>query len=511
MENRDLTQFFLSQLQVKDEQLASFSSQVTELSELVKELTRQISDLTKILYGAKSERRPKSKEPLAAEAIPDINVSDDRQQAGEAMEKPKRAKPQKRTYEWLEEKVIEMEPVEDTSRARFLRYEDTVRYSYIAPKVVRTIYRRKIYGNGDAIFMAQLPSYLIDRCSADSSFLAAITVNKFRYHIPIDRQRAMFKSIGIDWSKSTLNDWVAKTINTLDPVIMEIEKQVMKESYLNIDETTVPVLIKNEKKTKKGYMWGIVSEKARLMFFKYDQGSRSKSVMEDLLEDYYGTIQSDAYSAYKNLEKGKYRKQLKRLSCMAHIRRKFIETEATDNRARVGIDFISSLYNVERKCFDPELSSENRMSPQEVKEYRLKHSVPIMKEFYRWLQICSRDMTILPKSGFGKAINYALSEFPGQVKILASGEFRIDNNAAERMMRDPVLGRKNYLFCGEHVGAQRAAKIYSLIGSCKMCNIDPYQYMDDLLRRFQDHNHLKLDELLPNKWKPLENPEYLDR
>jgi len=511
MENRDLTQLFLSQLQAKDEQNAAQAKQIEELSQLLKELTRQISELTKKLYGVKSERRPKSKETLPSEAVPGGVVSDDRQQEDKSEEKPKRTKPQKRTYEWLEEKVIEMEPVEDISKARFLRYEDTVRYSYIAPKVVRTIYRRKIYGNGDAVFMAQLPSYLIDRCSADSSFLATITVNKFRYHIPIDRQRAMFKSIGIDWSKSTLNDWTTKTINALDPVIMEMEKQVMKDSYLNIDETTVPVLIKGENKTKKGYMWGVVSEKSGLMFFKYDQGSRSKSVIEDLLEDYYGTIQSDAYNAYKNLEKGKYRKQLKRLSCMAHIRRKFIETQATDNRAKEGIDFISSLYEIERKCFDPELSPENRMNPQKVKEYRLKHSVPIMKEFYRWLQICSRDKTILPKSGFGKAINYALSEFPGQVRVLANGEFRIDNNAAERMMRDPVLGRKNYLFCGEHAGAQRAAKIYSLIGSCKMCNIDPYQYIDDLLRRFQDHNHLKLDELLPNKWKPLENPEYLDR
>ncbi|MCK9303962.1 MAG: transposase domain-containing protein, partial [Bacteroidales bacterium] len=94
----------------------------------------------------------------------------------------------------------------------------------------------------------------------------------------------------------------------------------------------------------------------------------------------------------------------------------------------------------------------------------------------------------------------ALNEFPYLIGFLRNGSFRIDNNAAERAMRAPVLGRKNYMFCGEHAGGKRAAQIYSLIASCKMNDIDPYEYLNDILGRLMDHNHTKLYQLLPNKW-----------
>lgn len=85
------------------------------------------------------------------------------------------------------------------------------------------------------------------------------------------------------------------------------------------------------------------------------------------------------------------------------------------------------------------------MTVEEIKQYRLTHSVPIFKEFYRWLQRSSRDQTVLPRSLFGKAVNYALNEFSGLLGILRNGAIRIDNNAAERVMRALVLGKKLYV------------------------------------------------------------------
>jgi transposase len=519
----------ITMLLAKDEQIATLNRQIEKLTgqiehlnlslseshketqRIVSELSTTIKKLSKQLYGSKSEKlsklSTKAKEETTQVSVPEheVNQQDSAVEQQPAVEKAKQTKPQRRVYEGLEERVIVLEPQEDTTGARLLREEEIIRYSYIPPKIIRTIYKRLIYGNGDKVFTAPFPSHLIERCLADISLLAAITVNKFGYHIPIQRQLEIFKNIGIDWSKSTVNSWVVRIIQILAPIFEELEKQVIKSSYLNIDETTIPILIKGKSKTKKGYIWGVVSPETGLMSFKYDQGSRSSKVLEDILENYTGTIQSDGYAAYKNIGKGKNGKRIRRIACLAHIRRAFFESEPTDPRAREGLEYISRLYSVEKVCYDPERSPDESMTEEQITQYRLTHSVPILKEFYRWIQCKSRDESVLPRGTFGKAVTYALNEFPFLINYLRKGSYRIDNNAAERVMRAPVLGRKNYMFCGEHAGGKRAAQIYSLIASCKMNNIDPIAYLEDILARLMDHNHLKLHELLPNEWTPLQN------
>ena len=185
-----------------------------------------------------------------------------------------------------------LEPLEDTTGARIVTEEEVIRFSYVPAKVIKIIYKRIIYGNGDKMFYAPFPSHLIERCLADNSLLAAIIANKFGYHIPIQRQLEIFKNIGIDWSKSTVNSWIARVIQILAPLFEELEKQVIKSPYLNIDETTIPILIKGESRTKKGYIWGVISPKDKLVTFRYDQGSRSRKVLDDILEGYTGVIQS---------------------------------------------------------------------------------------------------------------------------------------------------------------------------------------------------------------------------
>ncbi|MDY0199288.1 MAG: IS66 family transposase [Tenuifilaceae bacterium] len=489
-----------SQKETKDNQ--------KETDRIVSKLTGEIKKLSKMLFSSTSEKRPKTKksnipEPLLEAVSSQQNHTDEQQQNEPVLIKEKKTKPPRRVYEGLEEKIINLPPLEDVSGLRFIRNEETIRYSFIEPKIIKIIYKRAIYGDGDNIYTTPLPDYIIERCSADISLLAHIAVNKFYYHLPTHRQLEMFKNIGIDWPKSTLNSWVTRAIEMLSPIFEVLEKQVINSPYLNIDETTIPILLKGVNKTKKGYMWGVISPSANLMSFKYNQGSRSFAILEEILKDYSGTIQSDGYSAYKSLEKGVFRKRIRRLSCLAHIRRKFIESEPTDPRAQKAIDYISRLYSIEKECYDPDLPTEQKMTVEQIKQYRLTHSVPILREFYRWLQSNSSDETVLPQSLFGKAVNYALNEYPGQIGVLRNGAFRIDNNVAERAMRAPVLGRKNYMFCGEHAGGERAAHIYSIMASCKMNKIDPYTYLVDILKRFMSHNHLKLDQLLPNKWTPL--------
>jgi len=521
MINRDLILHLTTLLSSKDEQIASLSRQIEflnqslndnqkETNRIVSQLSNEIKKLTKQLYGSKSEKLSNLKLKPSTVTTPTttpeavVNQQEVAPQELPVVEKAKQTKPPRRVYSGLEERVIILEPLEDTTGARIVREEEVIRFSYVQAKVVKNIYKRIIYGNGDKIFYAPFPSHLIERCLADNSLLAAIIANKYGYHIPIQRQLEIFKNIGIDWSKSTVNSWIARVIQILAPLFEELEKQVIKSPYLNIDETTIPILIKGESTTKKGYIWGVISPKDKLVTFRYDQGSRRKEVLDNILEGYTGTIQSDGYAAYKDVGRGKDRKRVRRIACLAHIRRKFIESIPIDPRAKEGLDFITRLYTIEKVCYNPDLPQDKLMTEEQVKQYRLTYAVPILKEFYRWLQRYSRDESVLPRNPFGKTINYTLNEYPFLINYLRNGSYRIDNNAIERMNRAPVIGRKNYLFCGEHAGGDRTAKIYSLIESCKLNKIDPIAYLQDVLGRIMDHNHLKLYELLPNKWKPLE-------
>lgn len=521
MNDRDLILQLTTLLSSKEEQIASLSRQIEllnqtlndnqkETNRIVSQLTNEIKKLTKQLYGSKSEKSSSLKlKPSARAATASTLEEVGGQQVLTTeqlpiVEKAKQTKPPRRVYSGLEERVIILEPLEDTTGARVVREEEVIRYSYVQAKVVKIIYKRIIYGNGDKMFYAPFPSHLTERCLADNSLLAAIIANKYGYHIPIQRQLEIFKNIGIDWSKSTVNSWITRVTQILGPLFEELEKQVLKSPYLNIDETTIPILIKGESVTKKGYIWGVISPKDKLVTFRYDQGSRSRKVLDDILEGYTGVIQSDGYAVYKDVGRGINRRKVRRIACLAHIRRKFIESMPVDPRAKEGLDFITRLYAIEKECYNPDQPPDKHMTELQIKQYRLTYSVPVLKEFYRWLQRYSRDESVLPKSPFGKAVSYTFNEYPFLINYLRNGAYRIDNNAIERMNRAPVLGRKNYLFCGEHASGDRTAKIYSLIESCKLNKTDPIAYLQDVLGRVMDHNHLKLYELLPNNWKPLE-------
>jgi transposase len=101
------------------------------------------------------------------------------------------------------------------------------------------------------------------------------------------------------------------------------------------------------------------------------------------------------------------------------------------------------------------------------------------------------------KSEVAAAIAYALARWPAVVRYRDDGHLEFDNNAAERALRAVAIGRKNYLFAGSDAGGERAAVIYSLLGSAKLNGIDPEAYLTSVLRRIADHPINRIRELLP--------------
>jgi len=511
-------EYLLAEKEIKINEL---TTQIIDLSNNMKILSDKIDYLTTRLYGTKSEksRLPKNNLTTTAESVKKIsdvaesdeisstvNVPSINEHTAHSPISSKRDTVQRRTYDELEEVIKDVPLLNCPEGAILLRYEETTRLVYVPGKIIRVIWRRPIYIKDDKFYTPELPECPLDKCYADASLLATIITNKYRYHLPLERQLTMFKSLGIDIAKSTFNNWATRSIDLLNPLHDALLKIIRKSEYVNIDETTIKVVIKGLRECKDAYMWGLTSKFEKLAVFYYNYGSRSQATLLKIIgDDFRGAIQSDACPSYKILESKEYKHKIITLSCLAHIRRKIFESISTDNRAQELFDLINCIYHYEHLWKKENEEREKRKEPllsyDEISHIRKRDEYPIMLKLYRKLQTYNIDTSVLPKSSFGKAVRYALNEASGILRCLKDGRYALDNNSQEQQFKDIILGRKNYLFCQGHLSAKRTATIYSLIACCKLNDVDPYEYLTDVLGRIADHNHREIEELLPHKWK----------
>jgi hypothetical protein len=265
----------------------------------------------------------------------------------------------------------------------------------------------------------------------------------------------------------------------------------MASHYIQIDETSIPVVDKDKPgATKKGYHWIVRSPQENKLFFHYDQGSRAQRVAIDILRDFKGAVQSDGYGAYNIYEN---KQDVLLLGCWAHARRKFEQALQNDPaRAAYALEQIQQLYLLEREAENANLT------PEQTSELRKQKAYPILTAFEKWLDTTYPQ--VLPKSQMGQAIAYTYNIYPRLVRYVLDGRYKIDNNGAENGIRPLALGRKNYLFCGNHQAARHTAIIYSLLGTCKLNNVNPMEWLTDVFNKIQDCKNTQLHTLLPAEW-----------
>jgi hypothetical protein len=224
--------------------------------------------------------------------------------------------------------------------------------------------------------------------------------------------------------------------------------------------------------------------------FDYRRG-RGREGPDDILKDYQGYLQTDGYVAYEDFDK---RQGITLIHCMAHARRKFSEALQNDqSRAEHALSMFQKLYAIERSI------KEEQLNYEEILNLRQEQAVPILKNMKDWM---TREyIKVLPASPIGKAIAYSLPRWD-KLSIYASNPIlNIDNNPVENAIRPIAIGRKNYLFAGSHDAAQRAAMIYSLFATCRQHNINPYDWLKDVLERLHLYTTNNISELLPQNWK----------
>lgn len=349
------------------------------------------------------------------------------------------------------------------------------------------------------IVIAPLPASPIYKGLAGASMLAEILLQKYEYHVPFYRQVKAFRHLGIRISESTLSGWFKPVCALLKPLYEELKRQVLEADYIQVDETTVDVINKEKRQTDKEYLWMARAVMERLVFFHYDNGSRSQQTIKNLLEPFKGYLQSDGYNAYNIFEE---KAGVCLVACLAHIRRHF-ETALDENRslAEHALKEIQELYRIERMADKEELSYQARA------DLRQKLATPILESLEKWME--QTYPNVLPKSRTGQAIAYAYPLWSRMKRYLQDGRIKIDNNLAENAIRPLTISRKNFLFCGNHEAAENTAVISSLLATCKAQEVNPREWLNDVITQLPAYlekgSGKEVKELLPNAWKTKES------
>jgi transposase len=369
---------------------------------------------------------------------------------------------------------------------------ETLEYVPARFKVIRTVRPKLSCAGCSRIVQAPAPNRPIDRGLAGPGLLAHVLVAKYADHLPLYRQSEIYQREGVELDRSTLADWVGGASRTLQPLVDAMRKYVLSAEKLHGDDVPVPVLAPGNGKTKTGRLWTYVrddrpagSEEPAAVWFAYSPDRKGEHPAGHL-EKYVGILQADGYAGFNKLyEKGR----IVEAACWAHVRRKFHDLYQAHRSpvAKEALERIGQLYGIEQKI--------RGRSPAERKEIRQVRSRPLLESLQVWLKATLARLS--QKSDVAVAIRYALERWSALLRYCEDGRVEMDNNAAERALRAVALGRKNYLFAGSDSGGERAAAIYSLLGSAKLNGIDPEAYLSAVLRRIADHPINRIAELLP--------------
>lgn len=394
-------------------------------------------------------------------------------------------------------KIINIEPDQDSTGLKLIGHEVTEVLEIKAAEFFVTQYRRAKYAmpQNEGVIIGTLPVLPLPKAIAGPSVLSHILIGKYVDHLPLYRQIKQFERSGMVISDSTMNDWVAGSINVLLVLHAKIIDQIKSGGYIQNDETPIRVLDSTKKgQTHRGFFWVCHSPHQKLVAFEYDK-SRSSQYPKEFLKDYRGYLQTDGYAAYDDFGKVQ---GITLMGCMAHARRYFKQAQDNDNvRACYALEQIQLLYAIEREIRNLELTDE------QIVEKRNREALPVLNILEDWFK---QNLTqVTPQSTIGKAIAYALPRWKKMKVYVTDAKLQIDNNLIENQIRPVAIGRKNYLFCGSHESAQRAAVIYSLIACCKLNNINPATWLTDVLTKLPSLKANEVDHLLPHNWKPEES------
>ena len=484
----------IAQHQTYTAALSSRAGEIERLKLLVEKLRR-------MLFGTKSEKVLRQIEQLELE-LEDLEVASAAEEhaTNTRASRPDAAKPFRRPLpDHLPREVHTHMPEQDAcpdcgGRLRELGADAAEMLEYVRAsfKVIRHVRPKLSCADCERIVQAPAPSRPIDRGLAGPGLLAHVLVSKYADHQPLYRQSEIYAREGVDLDRSTLAGWVGACSDLLGPLVEAVRRHVLSASKLHADDTPVPVLAPGTGKTKTGRLWTYVRDDrpsgdqiAPAVWFAYSPDRKGEHPKRHL-QNFTGTLQADAYAGFHHLYNSG---RISEAACWAHARRKFhdIHVAHPSPTTTEAIERLAALYAIEKEI--------RGSTPELRQEVRQTRATPLLASMHSWFENTLAKLS--KKSDTAAAIRYALSRWRALTRYLDDGTLEIDNNAAERALRVVALGRKNFLFAGSDQGGERAAAMYSLLGSAKFNGLDPEIYLQYVLDRIADHPISRIDELLP--------------
>jgi transposase len=352
--------------------------------------------------------------------------------------------------------------------------------------VVEYVLEKLASKDGAHVITAETPTAVASGGQYGPGLYAHVATAKCADSLPLYRISTSLERAGFPVARSTLCDLFHRSAELLSPPHVRLLKIAAADPYLNMDETPQPVL--DEKRCRRGYMWTIVSQ--QVIGFRFSP-TRAGETATSLLGETGGWLQTDAFSGYDaSTTKPGGRKSV---GCWAHARRYYFTALTTAPEAREMLELIVELYRVEYEVAEADL-----LGSEAHRLLRVEKSGPILKRIAEWK--AAHQGATPPKSPLGKAITYMTNQWKPLNRFLEDPKLRLDNNLAENALRIIALGRKNFLFVGHDEAGQNLAVLQTLVSTCRLHRVNPYDYLSDVLIRISDPRD-KVDDLLPFNWQ----------
>jgi transposase len=348
--------------------------------------------------------------------------------------------------------------------------------SYFVIQHVRKTYAcRRCDGPAEQRFTTAGPATVgpLAKGLAGPGLLAHLITCKYADHLRLHRLEGIVARSGVSLARSTLCDWMAQAAVLLGPLATLLRTRLLQSRVIHSDDTPVPFREQGQEQTATGHLWVYIGDRDHpYVSFDFTTHYR-RDGPEQVLRGYEGYLQADALAQYEGLfATGK----VVHVACNAHARRRFVEAQGSAAaEAEEALKYIRKLYQVERELAQRFAADDDAGRQQ----HRCAQTAQTRQQFHAWLR--TQQAQALPKSPLGEAISYTLSNWEALMRYTEQGYLAIDNNLAERTLRQVALGRNNWLYCGSAAGGQTAAVLYSVVATCKHLGIDPFAYLREVL------------------------------
>jgi transposase len=424
---------------------------------------------------------------------------------------------------------------------------DSVQIEFVPATFKRLRHRRLKYACkacGECVKLAARPEHAIMKGLPGPGLLAQTLIAKYDDHQPLNRQEEIYERHGAHVPRSTLCDWVRQSCMLLEPLTDLMRERVLMGKAINADETHVnfrlhdkgnacedlegdsggsanPASKAKARLIQKGYMWVYLGDEEHPYCCFDFRENRTREGPLNFLDHkppnlppglpkpppWRGYLQCDAYKGYDEVFRAKDdqgKPLVLEVACWAHARRYFFDAQDSQDKelAKQALGAIGEFYAVERKLKEiaAQRPERGRAAPtyEQIEKFRKRRAKPLLNAFCAWLE--QPRPAMLPKSPLGQAIRYARDNWIALNRYLEQGYLSIDNNSAERALRNIVLGRKNWVVAGSRRGGRWAAIAYTLIESAKRSGANVWEYLRDVLERIAETRLSLLEELLPDAW-----------